>query len=610
MSSRPVAARTLIGIMTRWAVVALVVLGVPEARAEGKKLALLVGVDRYPEGSGFASLPYTERDVEQLAEVLLASGYRPEHVRVLTLKRGNENPRFLPTARNARREFNLLAADRKPEDSLLVALSGHGITRTIKVRDAQGREQPKSVAYFCPIDAESEAVESLVSLDAFYQAMEASEARVKVMFVDACRNDPTEGKSGAIPFRTAPPPPSVAALFACSNGEVAWDAGDLGGGHGVFFHYVIEGLKGAADAEAGNRDGKITLAELTAYTQDKVPDYVSFRRGKRQMPLLLGTTGRITLLDLSGGHRNPDLITSRSTGLKLKLIPAGEFLMGSSKDEDKGASDDEMVQGQKHRVRITRPYYLGVTEVTVGQFRQVVEATGYRTEAERDGKGGYGWNEAKKTFEQDPKYTWRDPGFPQSDDHPVTNVSWNDAVAYCNALSERDGLKPYYGFGAGATSGGDGYRLPTEAEWEYACRARTTTRYQSGDDPEALATVGNIADGTARAKYPGWTWAIAARDGYIYTAPVGRFRPNAFGLFDMHGNVWEWCGDGYKADYYKESPVDDPPGPSGASDRVFRGGGWFISPQDARSASRSRFALVLRSFDLGFRLARGQSGIK
>jgi formylglycine-generating enzyme required for sulfatase activity len=336
------------------------------------------------------------------------------------------------------------------------------------------------------------------------------------------------------------------------------------------------------------------------------------------MPLLLGTTGRITLLDLSGGNRNPDLITSRFTGLKLKLIPAGEFLMGTTpaqvaenlrqlRDAMKEFFDDEQPQ---HRVRIARPFYLGLTEVTVGQFRQVVESSGYRTEAERDGKGGWGWNEAKKTTEQDPRYSWRNPGFPQSDDHPVTNVSWNDAIAFCNALSERDGLTPYYRFGAGQTSGGDGYRLPTEAEWEYACRARTTSRYQSGDDHETLATVGNICDGTARAKYPNWTWAIAARDGYVFTAPVGRFTPNGFGLYDMHGNVWEWCWDGYKADYYKEAPLDNPQGPSSASDRVLRGGSWNDVPQNARSANRHGFTPDDRLLSLGFRLSRGLLGIK
>src|SRR5262249_5278878 len=158
----------------------------------------------------------------------------------------------------------------------------------------------------------------------------------------------------------------------------------------------------------------------------------------------------------------------------------------------------------QHEVRITRPFYLGVTEVTRGQFRLFVDEEGYRTEAEKDGKGGYGWNEEKKTFEQNPRYTWQSPGFEQTDEHPVVNVSWNDAQAFVGWLSRKEG---------------ETYRLPTEAEWEYACRAGTTTRYSCGDDPEGLVAVGNIADETAKVKYPDWT-TIAARDGFVYTAPV------------------------------------------------------------------------------------------
>ena len=206
-------------------------------------------------------------------------------------------------------------------------------------------------------------------------------------------------------------------------------------------------------------------------------------------------------------------------------------------------------------MRITRPFYLGATEVTRGQFRRFVDEAGYQTEAEKDGKGGYGWNEEKKTFEQDPRYTWQNAGFEQTDEHPVVNVSWNDAVAFAAWLSRKEGRT---------------YRLPTEAEWEYACRAGTTTRYSSGDDPEGLAAVGNV--------------------GGKGTAPVGRYNPNAWGLFDMHGNVWEWCSDGYAADYYKRSPVDDPQGAEGAADRVARGGGWSDGPRFARSACRRRCA--------------------
>ena len=113
-------------------------------------------------------------------------------------------------------------------------------------------------------------------------------------------------------------------------------------------------------------------------------------------------------------------------------------------------------------MRITRPFYLGVTEVTRGQFRRFVDDAGYQTEAEKDGKGGCGWNEETKKFEQNPRYTWQNPGFEQTDEHPVVNVSWNDAQAFIGWLSRKEGKT---------------YRLPTEAEWEYACRAGTTTRY-------------------------------------------------------------------------------------------------------------------------------------
>jgi len=208
--------------------------------------------------------------------------------------------------------------------------------------------------------------------------------------------------------------------------------------------------------------------------------------------------------------------------MKLVLIPAGEFLMGSPEGE--GETDEH----PQHEVRITRPFYLGVTEVTRGQFRLFVDGSAYKTEAEKDGKGGYGLIEEPKKFEQNPRFTWQNPGFEQTDEHPVVNVSWNDAQAFITWLSQKEGKT---------------FRLPTEAEWEYACRAGTKTAYFSGDDAETLAAFGNIADATASEKHPEWTWSIAARDRYVYTAPVGRFRANAFGLYDMHGNVTEWCQD-------------------------------------------------------------------
>jgi formylglycine-generating enzyme required for sulfatase activity len=300
------------------------------------------------------------------------------------------------------------------------------------------------------------------------------------------------------------------------------------------------------------------------------------------------------------GDRPGHEITS-SIGIRLREIPAGEFLMGSP-DSDASASFDEKPQ---HRVRISRPFYLGVNEVTVGQFRRVVEASGYRTEAEKDGTGSFGWSVEKPMFEQNPIYTWRNPGFTQTEEHPVVNVTWNDAIAFCNKLSALEGLKPYYPTGSGIPAGGDGYRLPTEAEWEYACRAGTTTRYQGGDDPLTLLVVANTADATLQAIVPRGIAALKEPDGFAYTAPVGQFLPNAFGLHDMLGNVWEWCYDAYEDLYYARSSAVDPIGPPGGVRRVKRGGGWQGNPASARSAIRSSSLPDRRWSLLGFRVARG-----
>jgi len=253
-------------------------------------------------------------------------------------------------------------------------------------------------------------------------------------------------------------------------------------------------------------------------------------------------------------------------GMKLVLIPPGEFMMGSP-DCDSDAHSHEKPQ---HKVRITKPFYLGAHEVTVGQFRQFVEATGHKSEAEKDGRGAYGWT--GKGWQQDPRFNWRNPGFEQSDEHPVTCVSWNDAVAFCQWLSKKEGKT---------------YRLPTEAEWEYACRAGTTTRWCFGDDEAAL---GEYA----------WYYVNSGEK----THPVGQKRPNAWGLYDMHGNVWEWCADWYAEGYYRKAPPDDPTGPSSGADRVLRGGSWINNLCFARSANRSFYLPELRNLNLGFRVAR------
>ena len=241
----------------------------------------------------------------------------------------------------------------------------------------------------------------------------------------------------------------------------------------------------------------------------------------------------------------------------------------------------------RHRVRLTKPFFLGATEVTVGAFRRFVDESGYRTDAEKDELG----NVLDDNSYLVPKrgVTWRSAGFPQTDEHPVVQVSWNDAAAFCQWLSGKEGKT---------------YRLPTEAEWEYACRAGAQTQWCNGDDPERSMEMGNFLDAAAKAEFPHYAKnARSISDSYVFTAPAGQFRRNAFGLYDMHGNAWEWCADWYEPGYYAKSPSDDPLGPDSGQARLFRGGSWLRDALLTRSDAREWSPPNLRGCGLGFRVA-------
>jgi formylglycine-generating enzyme required for sulfatase activity len=235
-------------------------------------------------------------------------------------------------------------------------------------------------------------------------------------------------------------------------------------------------------------------------------------------------------------HLRVPLEVTNSTGMRLVLIPPGEFMMGPAVG-DSGAFSDEQPQ---HKVRITSPYYLGATEVTREQYERV---TGKKP----------------SRFLGDLRL-------------PVEQVSWEDAVDFCHKLSAKEG---------------DTYRLPTEAEWEYACRAGTTTPWNCGAAEFELAA---------------HAWYQENSDGQ--THPAGLKKPNAWGLHDMHGSVSEWCLDWYDAGYYLASPTEDPAGPAAGSDRVSRGGSWLSVRWACRSASRSRHAPTTPDHYRGFRVAR------
>ena len=221
-------------------------------------------------------------------------------------------------------------------------------------------------------------------------------------------------------------------------------------------------------------------------------------------------------------------------GMEFVLIPAGEFMMGS----DFVRSNEQPI----HKVHISKPFYLGKYPVTQTQWLVVIG----------------GLNPSR--FTGDP-------------DRPIESVSWDNVQEFIRRLNDREG--------------GTNYRLPTEAEWEYACRAGSTTAYSFGNDENQLGEYAWYSDNSGST-----------------THPVGKLKPNAWGLYDMHGNVWEWVQDRYGEDFYKRSPTRDPQGPDEGASRGVRGGSWINDARYCRAAFRGHYAPANRDYLLGFRLAR------
>ena len=269
---------------------------------------------------------------------------------------------------------------------------------------------------------------------------------------------------------------------------------------------------------------------------------------------------------------------------EMVVIPAGRFEMGCDVDD---CEDDEK---PVHPVRIPDDFALGRYEVTVGEFRRFVEETGHRTDAERDaGRGCFTKDMDRDEWDWTPGRSLRNLQYTVRDRQPVTCVSWNDAEAYVVWLGKRTGTP---------------YRLPSEAEWEYAARVGTRTRYHFGDAPERLCDYGNVADNTKLPNGNVWTKRADCKDGAAYPSAVGSYRPNAFGLHDMHGNVWEWAEDCWN-DTYAGAPADGSAWLSGnCARRVLRGGSWGDTPRYLRAAVRDQGSTSYRADYIGFRVAR------
>jgi len=245
-------------------------------------------------------------------------------------------------------------------------------------------------------------------------------------------------------------------------------------------------------------------------------------------------------------------VIHEKTGIEMVFIPAGEFMMGSN--------DGDSNEMPVHKVRITRPFYMGKYEVTIKEYMSFLNSAGNSSGADLKDEDcpvkrvGNGYSLSRNKFGQDLR-------------QPMAEVSWNGSKAFCDWA---------------------GLRLPTEAEWEYACRAGTTTAYTFGGDDDNLS------------RYA-WHWD---NNGHK-TCPVGGKILNAWHLYDMHGNVWEWCADWYDKSYYGMSPTEDPKGPTSGRSRIRRGGSWFNLSNGCRSANRGANSPADASGDIGFRVVRG-----
>ncbi len=279
-----------------------------------------------------------------------------------------------------------------------------------------------------------------------------------------------------------------------------------------------------------------------------------------------------------------DVLALGGQGPEMVVMPKGAFQMG----DFHGAGDGNELPLRE--ITFVQRFAMASTEVTKAQFRQFVDATGYLTDAEKNAEGLQGCyvHLGELVFDWQTGSDWREPGFKQGENEPVVCVSWNDANEYAYWLSQQTNQH---------------YRLPTEAEWEYAARAGSKALYGFGADDRELCLHANLADQTVIKNHPDW-YVADCDDGQLYTAAVATYRSNSFGLYDMHGNVWEWTQDCWHKTY-AGGPTDGSVWLTGACDkRVVRGGAWTDSAEHQRAANRIRNAVADRYLNNGFRLAR------
>jgi formylglycine-generating enzyme required for sulfatase activity len=538
----------------------LVLLAAGAAHAQGRsaraprKWAVVIGVNEYLKG--LPSLHYCVADARRIhRELVEHCGYDENRVLLLT----DDQPK---TAQRPYEKENLLRQvgdwllRAEKEDTMLIFFSGHGL-----VDDA-------GAGYLAPQNCDpNDMKETACSQAELIARLKRCEATKKMLILDCCHAGAEKGvghkgassQDVASTFKFK----GLITLASCSKDEESHEWQDKK--QGLFTYFLTSGLAGAADRD---KDGIVDHLELYRYLNDTVPNAAIKEFGVTQTPVINETSEGIMELARSSRTTQPQIpitppvegppgvtIIENSLGMKLALIPAGQFAMGSRVGEyrdDDDASESRLLEPSRdveespqHRVTISKPFYLGIHEVSQGEYRRVMGAN---------------------------------PARFIGDNRPVEQVSWDDAVEFCRRLSAMPDEQ----------AAGRVYELPTEAQWEYACRAQTLGPFAFGErlPSEQFNFNGSEAIGERGAEFR------------KSTIPVGASPANAFGLHEMHGNVWEWCRDGHR-DYTSQSVTD----PIGIGlDPAVRGGNWAAYAQTCRSSVRRFFSRSTRSDKLGFRV--------
>ena len=569
--------------------------GIVAVHAE-KRIALVIGNSDY---RSVAFLPNPRRDAKAVADTLREIGF-------------DEVKLEMDLGRDAMvRALRVFREEADKADWAMIYFAGHGI-------------EINRVNYLVPTDArlldDRDVTTETVSYEELLATVGGAKA-LRLIVLDACRNNPFKDRMRRMAVvRTAtdrglaPPPETDAGtlvVYSARDGDVAAD--DVGDANSPF------ALAFMAEMKVPGRE----VRRMFDYVRDDVLEATN----KRQQPFTYGSLpgrkdfyfvaatqvavvtpvqklppadpcrGAVTVSFAS--QCAAPLTAAQERGLQPKdsfreceqcpemvVVPRGSFTMGSPENEPGRDKERDKDESPQHVVTIERAFAVGRLHVTVDQFATFVTETGHDA-------GSKCWTFQDGKLEWSNR-SWRNPGFAQDDSHPVVCVSWDDAKAYVDWLTQRTG-KPY--------------RLLTEAEFEYAAGARTVPgaypRFWFGNDERVLCRYGNGRDQKARDTIEGAKgWKVLCNDGYAYTSPAGHFEANDFGLHDMFGNAWQWTEDCYH-DSYTGAPPDGGAWTTGdCGRRVNRGGSWLNDPAFLRAARRQPLSTGNRNYFLGFRVGR------